>query len=112
MKAVIMCGGKGSRLRPMTESVPKPLIKMFGRPVIDILVEKLINSGIENICLSLGYMADELQEYCETSQYGNYLSYAIETKPLGTAGGVRNCINKSDEDILVLSGDNIFDFDL
>ncbi len=112
MKAVIMCGGKGSRLRPMTESVPKPLIKMFGRPVIDILVEKLINSGIENICLSLGYMADELQEYCETSKYRNYLSFAIETKPLGTAGGVRNCINKSDEDILVLSGDNIFDFDL
>ncbi|MBR3768578.1 MAG: NTP transferase domain-containing protein [Clostridia bacterium] len=112
MIAVIMCGGIGSRLRPITESMPKPMVRILNRPVLDIIIEKLIMSGISEIYLSLGYMASEIIEYCENKKYNASINFFIETAPLGTAGGVKNCIKKTDDDVLVLSGDNIFDFDL
>lgn len=112
MKAVILCGGVGSRLKPLTESVPKPLVKLMNRPVIDIIIEKLIGSGIEDISLSLGYKAEDIIEFCEAQNYKASLKYFTERKPLGTAGGVKYCIDSTDEDVLVLSGDNVFDFDL
>ncbi|MBE6790798.1 MAG: hypothetical protein E7535_06375 [Ruminococcaceae bacterium] len=112
MKAVILCGGVGSRLKPLTESVPKPLVRLMNRPVIDIIIEKLIDSGIDDISLSLGYKADDIIEFCEAQNYKAALKYFTERKPLGTAGGVKYCIDSTDEDVLVLSGDNVFDFDL
>lgn len=112
MKAVILCGGVGSRLRPLTETVPKPLIKLMNRPVIDIIIEKLISSGIDDISLSLGYKADEIADYCESRNFNADIKYFTEEKPLGTAGGVKFCVGSSDEDVIVLSGDNVFDFDI
>ncbi len=112
MKAVIMCGGAGSRLKPLTESQPKPLLRLLNRPVIDIILEKLISSGIREIHISLGYMADEIIRYCEYKQYDADIIFTEEKFPLGTAGGVKNCISESDEDILIVSGDNVFDFDI
>ena len=107
-----MCGGKGSRLKPLTENTPKPLIKILNKPVLDIIIEKVAESGINEIYLSLGYMANEIVEHCEKKNYGAEIHFCYEKKPLGTAGGVKNCIRSSEEDILVLSGDNIFDIDL
>ena len=107
-----MCGGVGSRLRPLTESVPKPMIKILNRRVIDILINKLINVNIKDIYLSLGYMANDIIEFCESKNYNANIHFSIETIPLGTAGGVKNCISNTNDDVLVLSGDNIFDFDL
>ncbi len=112
MKAVIMCGGTGSRLRPLTENKPKPMIKLLNRPMIEIILESVINAGIHDIYLSLGYMANDIIEFCETKKFNADIHYCEEAKPLGTAGGVKNCIKSSDDDILVLSGDNIFDFDI
>ena len=112
MKAVVMCGGVGSRLRPVTENIPKPLVKVVNRPVLDIVIEKLIESGISEIYLSLGYMANEIIEYCESRKYDAQINFCEEAVPLGTAGGVKNCIQKSDEDIIIVSGDNVFDFDI
>ncbi len=112
MKAVIMCGGLGTRLRPLTESHPKPMLKLLNRPVIDIVIEKLIDSGIKEIYVSSGYMADELTAYCESREYGADIIFREEKKPLGTAGGVKNCISETDDDILIVSGDNVFDFDI
>ncbi len=112
MKAVIMCGGLGSRLRPLTESIPKPLIKVINRPVLGIIIEKLIETGINDIFISLGYLADEIIEFCDGLDVKAEIKYIKEHKPLGTAGGVRNCIKNSDDDVLVLSGDNIFDINL
>ncbi len=107
-----MCGGMGSRLKPLTENTPKPLIKILNKPVLDIIIEKIVESGIKEIYLSLGYMANEIAEHCEKKDYGAEINFCYENKPLGTAGGVKNCIGNSDDDILVLSGDNIFDIDL
>ncbi|MBE6717514.1 MAG: hypothetical protein E7573_11420 [Ruminococcaceae bacterium] len=112
MKAVVMCGGVGSRLKPVTETQPKPLVKILNRPVLDIVIEKLIESGINDICLSLGFMSDEIINYIENSKYDADIKFAKEKIPLGTAGGVKNCIGKTDEDVIVVSGDNVFDFDL
>lgn len=112
MKAVIMCGGMGSRLKPLTETTPKPLVKVMNRPVLDIIIDKLISSGINDISLSLGYKAEDIIEFCNNKNYSAEINYVVEKKPLGTAGGVKKCIQKTDEDVIVLSGDNIFDFDL
>lgn len=112
MKAVIMCGGIGSRLKPLTESQPKPLLKLLNRPVIDIIIEKLISAGIREIYISLGYMADEIIDYCESKKYNADIVFREENFPLGTAGGVKNCISGTDDDIIVVSGDNVFDFDI
>lgn len=112
MKAVVMCGGIGSRLKPITETVPKPLVKLLNRCVIDVIIDKLIDAGINEIYLSLGFMATEIIEHCERSKYPIQINYCNEINPLGTAGGVKNCINKTEEDIIVLSGDNVFDFDI
>lgn len=112
MKAVIMCGGAGSRLKPLTESKPKPLLKLLNRPVIDIVIEHLIKAGIREIYVSVGYMADEIIRYCESRSYEADIIIKEEKFPLGTAGGVKNCISETDDDVLVVSGDNVFDFDI
>lgn len=112
MKAVIMCGGIGSRLKPLTESQPKPLLKLLNRPVIDIVIEHLIKYGISDIYISLGFMSDDIISYCESRQYDANIIFKEEKIPLGTAGGVKNCIPQSDDDILIVSGDNVFDFNL
>ncbi len=112
MKAVIMCGGKGTRLRPLTERVPKPMVKIVNRPVIDIIIDNLIKYGITDINISLGYKADDIVEFCESKNYSADIRYFYEKEPLGTAGGVKNSLNSSDDDFLVLSGDNIFNINL
>lgn len=112
MKAVILCGGRGSRLNPLTENTPKALIKILNRPVLDSVIEKIVHSGISEIYLSLGYMADEITEYCSKKEYGAELIFCCENKPLGTAGGVKNCIKICDDDILIINGECVFDFDL
>ncbi len=112
MKAVIMCGGLGSRLRPLTESIPKPLIRIANRPVVEIIIEKVADAGIKEIYLSLGYLADDITEFCNGIYSDTELKFCNENIPLGTAGGVKNCINESEEDILILGGDNIFDINI
>lgn len=112
MKAVIMCGGKGSRLKPLTERVPKPMVKILNRPVIDIIISKLIEYGITDIHISLGYKASDIVDYCESMNYSADIKYSYEKEPLGTAGGVRNSLSSADDDFIVLSGDNIFDINL
>ena len=112
MKAVILCGGTGSRLRPLTEARPKPLIKLLNVPVLVSIIKKLESAGIRDIYLSLGYMAQDIINKCENIKTEAKLTYREEAKPLGTAGGVKNCIGSTDDNILVVSGDNVFDIDI
>ena len=107
-----MCGGVGSRLRPLTETTPKPLIRLMNVPVLKHIIDKLIKAGINEIWLSLGFKAQEIILFCEQRKFDADIRYCEEEKPLGTAGGVKNCIGQSDEDVLVMSGDNIFNIDI
>ena len=111
MKAVIMCGGAGSRLRPLTESKPKPLCKIMNVPVLETIIQSLIRQEITDIYLSLGCKAQDIIDFCEQKLFPVKLHYCEEEKPLGTAGGVKNCIKQSEENILILSGDNLTDLD-
>jgi len=112
MKAVIMCGGAGTRLRPITEVTPKPLVKLLNTPVLEIIINRLIKAGIRDIYLSLGYKAQDIIDFCESRNFDADISYREEESPLGTAGGVKNCIKKTEDTVIVLSGDNVFTVDL
>ena len=112
MKAVIMCGGAGTRLRPLTENVPKPLIRLLGVSTLEHIIQKLIQSGFTDLYLSLGYKSQDIIDFCERKKFRADIRYRTESRPLGTAGGVKNCVGETNEPVIVLSGDNIFDFDL
>lgn len=112
MYAVIMAGGEGSRLRPLTCEIPKPLAPLCGRPVVDYILDLLKKHGCDSAVLTLMYLADRLEAHFPGGEYkGIPLSFAYEDKPLGTAGSVKNAA-KTAEDFLVISGDAMCDFDL
>lgn len=112
MNAVVMCGGLGSRMLPLSEKTPKPMLRAANRPVLDFILKKLVSDGFPDIFLSLGYRAEEIISYVEGRDYGARIVCCPEDKPLGTAGGVKNALKGAPGDFLVLSGDNIIDFPL
>lgn len=113
MKAIIMAGGKGTRLRPLTCSRPKPMMPIMGKPVMQYCLELLKNNGIKDIGITLQYMADSVIDYFnDGSEFGVNLKYFIEDSPLGTAGSVKNAENFLDETFMVISGDAVTDVNL
>ncbi len=112
MIAVIMCGGMGTRMRPITKLIPKPLLRVGGRAVLDILICKLADAGVEHVYLTLGYKAEMIVDFVEKMNYPLQITLVNEDTPLGTAGGLKNAVGDTMEDVIVLSGDNIFSFDL
>ncbi len=112
MNAVVMCGGLGSRMLPLSEKTPKPMLRVLNRPVLDFLLKKLAGEGFTDIYLTLGYRAEEIISFLEGRDYGARIVCRTEEKPLGTAGGVKNALQDAPGDFLVLSGDNLFDFSL
>ena len=114
MKAVIMAGGEGTRLRPLSLGSPKPMTPLFDRPVMEHIIALLKKHGITDICVTLQYMPQTVIDYFDDgSELGVKLSYFVEEEPLGTAGSVKNCSSYlGDEDFLVISGDAVCDLDL
>ncbi len=112
MKAVIMAGGSGKRLRPLTCTVPKPMARLSGKPVIEHILTLLKNNGFDEACITLGYLADNIEHHFENGFSSMKLSFAREDEPLGTAGSVRNAADGWGETFLVISGDAICDFNL
>lgn len=114
MKAVIMAGGEGTRLKPVSGDTPKPLVSLCGRPVMEHIVLLLKKHGITDICASLKYRPEAIRDYFGSGErLGVNMQYRIEKEALGTAGGVKNCADfYKDEDFLVISGDAACDFDL
>jgi len=114
MKAVIMAGGEGKRLKAVTGELPKPMVPLLGRPVMEHIILLLREYGFKDICVSAKYRAEDIMEYFgDGSSLGVKLQYRIEAEPLGTAGGVKNCEDfYGGEDFLVISGDAACDFDL
>jgi mannose-1-phosphate guanylyltransferase/phosphomannomutase len=114
MKAVVMAGGEGSRLRPLTLQRPKPLVPVVNKPVMQHILELLKRHGIYDIVVTLHYLADEIEAYFgDGSDFGVNLTYTIEETPLGTAGSVKKAHDLlADDTFLIISGDALTDIDL
>lgn len=114
MKAIIMAGGEGKRLKPVSGDTPKPLVPLCGRPVIEHIVLLLKKHGLTDICASLKYRPEDIKNYLGSGErLGVNMQYRVEHEALGTAGGVKNCADfYKNEDFLVISGDAACDFDL
>ncbi|MFQ3678392.1 MAG: nucleotidyltransferase family protein, partial [Fimbriimonadaceae bacterium] len=114
MKAVVMAGGEGSRLRPITANRPKPLVPICNRPIMEHILELLKRHGIQDVVSTLHYMADEIQNYFgDGADFDVSMSYSIEDTPLGTAGSVKKAESLIGNDtFLIISGDALTDCDL
>ena len=111
MKAVILAGGKGTRLQPLTFTVPKPLVIIGDRPVLFHLLDTLQNQGIDEAVITLGYLGNKIEEALKNCETDMKISFSYEDKPLGTAGAVKRAAKDIDGDFLVLSGDAYCEFD-
>lgn len=105
MRAVILAGGKGTRLAPYTTVLPKPLMPIDEMPILEIVMRQLAHHGIQDITLAVGYLAELLMAYCgDGSKFGVRLDYSREEQPLGTAGPI-SLIPGLSETFLVMNGD-------
>ena len=110
-KAIILAGGLGTRLRPLTNSVPKPLLHVNGKPIIQYAIDNLVKYGVKEIILSVGFRHEKIQEFFgDGSKFGCKISYCIEKEPLGTGGAVKLASKGITQTFIVLNGDNIADF--
>ncbi|MCM1299040.1 MAG: sugar phosphate nucleotidyltransferase [Firmicutes bacterium] len=113
MKAIIMAGGEGSRLRPLTSSLPKPMVKLCGRPVSEYILDLLSKYGCTEAVFTLRYHGAQIENHFDSCIYkGIALDFSYEDSPLGTAGCVKKAAEKFKEDFLVISGDALCDFNL
>lgn len=112
MKAVILAGGFGTRLRPLTCTVPKPMAKLLGRPVLSYILELLRAHGATDVTLTTAYMPEVIAEYIDAyPKQDMHLRCVEEAQPLGTAGSVKAALGDEKEPILIVSGDGFCDFD-
>ncbi|WP_031515563.1 mannose-1-phosphate guanyltransferase [Desulfofalx alkaliphila] len=113
MKAIIMAGGEGSRLRPLTCNRPKPMMPVANRPMMEHIVNLLKKHGLNNIGVTLQYMPEAIRDHFGNgAEFGVTMRYFVEEVPLGTAGSVKNAGDFLDETFMVISGDALTDFDL
>src|SRR3954447_9178402 len=114
MKAVVMAGGEGTRLRPMTSSMPKPLLPVVNRPIMEHVLRLLKRHGLTETVVTVQFLASLVRNYFgDGEELGMSLTYANEETPLGTAGSVKNAEEAlKDDTFLVISGDALTDFDL
>ena len=113
MKAVIMAGGEGTRLRPVSSNEPKPMVRIIDRPALGHILNLLRENGVTEACLTLRYMPQAIIDYIGGGDFGLKLHTLVEHDKLGTAGGVRACDDFiGGDDFLVMSGDCVCDFDL
>lgn len=113
MKAVVMAGGEGSRLRPLTIGRPKPMVPVVNKAVIGHIFDLLKHHGITEVIVTLRYMASAIQDfYDDGSSIGMKLTYSVEEAPLGTAGSVKYAAPYLNDTFIVISGDALTDFNL
>src|SRR5438445_286921 len=113
MKAVVMAGGEGSRLRPLTSSMPKPLVPVAGRPIMEHILLHLRRHQLRDVVATVQYMGASIRNYFgDGSEQGVALTYSVEDSPLGTAGSVMLARAQLNETFVVISGDSLTDIDL
>jgi NDP-sugar pyrophosphorylase family protein len=111
--AVVMAGGKGTRLRPITEHIPKPMVKVAGRPILEHIVCHLADAGISKIYLAVNYLGETIEaHFGNGSDFGIEIKYIREEKPLGTAGALSLLPERPSDPILVMNGDLVTQFDV
>ena len=113
MKAVILAGGEGTRLRPITCNLPKPLVHIGGKPVLEYILELLEDNGCTEAVIAVHYRGEKIERHFSSGKFGKIkLSFSHERKPLGTAGCVKQAAEGFEEDFIVISGDAVCDFEL
>lgn len=113
LKAVLMAGGQGTRLRPMTSTQPKPMVRVVNKPLMEHTLEHLKTHGFNDVVVTLQYLPTVITNYFgDGSAWDLRMRYAVEESPLGTAGSVRNAAELLDSRFLVISGDALTDIDL
>lgn len=106
IQAVIMAGGFGTRLRPLTVDTPKPMLPVAGRPIIEHIVNKLEESGIRHCAVTTHYLPEKIEDHLgDGSQFGVNIRYVHEEQPMGTAGALHNLDHTGDHPLLVMNGD-------
>jgi mannose-1-phosphate guanylyltransferase len=116
-KAILLVGGKGTRLAPLTNNTPKPMLKVAGKPVTEHQIVKAREAGITEIVLATSYMAEVFEPYFgDGSRFGISIAYAVEGSPLGTGGAIANAATQldlgSDESVVIFNGDVLSGHDL
>lgn len=113
MKAVILAGGEGVRLRPLTLNLPKPMVPILNAPFLEIMLYNLKNHGISDVIMTLCYLPDQIQQYFGNGHsFGMNIEYVLENSPLGTAGAVKNVESLLDGTFIVLNGDIVTDLNI
>ncbi|MBN2127347.1 MAG: nucleotidyltransferase family protein [Candidatus Diapherotrites archaeon] len=108
-QAFILAGGKGERLRPLTENIPKPMIPVKGKPILEWILENIAEYGVKEIILSVGYKHEKVIDYFGKEFNGMKINYAIEHEFLGTGGALKYSEKKLKEKFFMLNGDNLAD---
>lgn len=114
MKAILLVGGLGTRLKEISGDLPKPMMPLLGKPLLERTIALLREHGFDTLCLTLHYRPETIRQYFgDGTRFGVRIEYREETDPLGTAGAVKNCRDfVGGENVLVMSGDSACDFDL
>src|SRR5215211_6706870 len=114
MQALVLAGGEGTRLRPLTYTTPKPVMPLAGRPFLSYMLDWLRSHGVDEVILSCGFLSDSVRRVLGDIYDGMRLRYVVEDEPLGTAGPVRLAYDQGvlDERLFVLNGDVLTDIDL
>ena len=113
MRAVVLVGGKGTRLRPLTYTVPKAMVPLRNKPYIHYMVDSMRAAGLEGAVLSMGYLPDPIERYFAGKGPEGFLEYVVEGRPLGTAGGIKNVeAHLGDGPFVATNGDVLTGLDL
>lgn len=112
MQAVIMAGGKGTRLASIVKDIPKPMFPILGKPILDYQIDSLKKSGISKITIIVGHLGTVIQDHLGNGdEFGVKINYIVENEPLGTAGALYYLKEKIKDDFILLFGDLILDVD-
>ena len=112
MKAIILAGGFGTRLKERVPDLPKPMAPVAGQPFLRYIIDHLINGGIKDIIISVGYLSEVIISYFKHSYRGAAITYVIESVPLGTGGAIANAVLENNEEaVLVVNGDTFVNID-
>lgn len=114
MRALILAGGQGERLRPLTNNIPKCMIKVNGKSILDRIIDLLIKNNILDIYISVGYLSDQIEQHIADMTLPQNVSIKTmkENRPLGTAGPIKNISLFNEENLLVINGDIITDIEI